>query len=83
MIREKVTYIRLALKDYFEMIEQLLPSSMFASDATRNGIPPHMTSIPIGGRGKYEGANRLPYAISINFATSMQRYNADYFLTDW
>lgn len=37
----------------------------------------------MGGRGKYEGTNQLPNAISINFAPTMQRNNAYYYLTDW
>jgi hypothetical protein len=31
-----------------------------------------MTSIPIGGIGKYEGTKLLPQAISINVAATMQ-----------
>ncbi len=56
---------------------------MFASDATRNGVDQHITRIPIGGEGNYEGTKLLPQAISINFATTLKKNNVDYHLTDW
>ncbi len=55
LIQNRVATIRQALKDYFDIIAFSLPPNMFASDATRNGVAPHITSIPIGGRGMYEG----------------------------
>lgn len=83
MIMNRVSSIEKAIEDFYNSIAESLPPSMFASDATRNGVASHMTSIPIGGKGNFEESMELPQAVSINFATAMEKNNATFYLTDW